>query len=176
MIDKINAFLSCFDYDVRKTNNARFIDQKVTPDVLYIVSNCVLEHARHEANQLFSTKDIWESEFANEEVKNIFNKPDVLNSRAKSEYDKFFAQPLKMLEYSKLLKVKKIGSRNYYSISNYSILEFISFRERNCLLFITLYLKKVLSDSSVWPLFDGFFKKTTKENFKKLIKICYFII
>jgi hypothetical protein len=168
MVEKINKFLESFDYDIRVSENARFIDQKVTPDVLYIISNCILDFVENESKEFFSTKDIWESKFANEEVKNIFNKPDLLNSKAKSEYDKFFAQPLKMLEYSKVLNLKKKGNRNYFSINNYSILEFISYRERNCLTFINLYLKKVLNDSSIWNLFDSFFKENTKANFNTL--------
>jgi hypothetical protein len=168
MVVEINKFLKSFNYDVRISGNARFIDQKVTPDVLYIVSNCVLEYVKNDSKQLFSTKDIWESKFANQEVKNIFNKPDVLNSKARNEYDKFFQQPLKMLEYSKVLSFQKKGNRNYFSINNYSILEYISYRERNCLTFINLYLKKVLNDSSIWNLFDSFFKENTKANFNTL--------
>lgn len=168
MIEEINKHLQKFDYDVRKSGNARFTDQKVTPDVLYIISNCVLNFVQNDPNLVFSTKDIWESDFANEEVKNIFNKPDVMNSKARSEYDKFFAQPLKMLEYSKVLKLIKKGNRNYFSVSNFSILKYISFRERNCLTFINTYLQKVLSDSGIWVLFEKFYENNTKQNFDTL--------
>lgn len=168
MNEQINEHLQKFDYDVRKSGNARFIDQKVTPDVLYIVANCVLEYVKDNPKIVFSTKDIWESDFANDEVKNIFNKPDVMNSKAKSEYDKFFAQPLKMLEYSKVLTLTKKGNRNYFSVNNFSILEYISYRERNCLNFINLYLQKVLSDSGIWKLFDDFYNASIKDNFDTL--------
>jgi hypothetical protein len=168
MIEEIKKHLQQFDYDVRKSGNARFTDQKVTPDVLYIISNCILDFVKNESNLVFSTKDIWESDFANEEIKNIFNKPDVMNSKARSEYDKFFAQPLKMLEYSKVLKLTKKGNRNYFSVSNLNLLELISYRERNCLTFINIYLQKVLSDSGIWSLFDNFYENNTKENFDTL--------
>ena len=168
MIEEIKKHLQQFDYDVRKSGNARFTDQKVTPDVLYIISNCILDFVKNEPNLVFSTKDIWESDFANEEIKNIFNKPDVMNSKARSEYDKFFAQPLKMLEYSKVLKLTKKGNRNYFSVSNLNLLELISYRERNCLTFINIYLQKVLSDSGIWSLFDNFYENNTKENFDTL--------
>jgi|GEM_PF-1833134 len=46
MNEQINEHLQKFNYDVRKSGNARFIDQKVTPDVLYIVANCVLEYVK----------------------------------------------------------------------------------------------------------------------------------
>ncbi len=168
MIEQIKEHLHSFDYDIRKTRNARFIDQKVTPDVLYIVTNCVLEFTKQNKDLTFSTKDIWESKFANEEVKDIFNKPDVMNSKARSEYDKYFAQPLKMLEYSKVLNLKKQGNRNYFSINNLSLLEFMSYKKRNCLIFIDIYLRKVLTDSNIWHLFESFFNKNTKENFHNL--------
>ncbi|MGC6469769.1 MAG: hypothetical protein ACON4E_00680 [Flavobacteriales bacterium] len=165
---EIDNHLDSFNYDIRKTGNARFIDQKVTPDVLYVIANCVIHFIDNSSNNFFSTKDIWESKFANDEVKYIFNKPDVMNSRARSEYDKFFAQPLKMLEYAKILDSKKIGNINYYSVSKRSILEYISFRERNCFDFINQYLIKVLSDSGIWNLFNNFYKSNTKENFNLL--------
>lgn len=168
MVFEINKFLNGSNYDIRITGNARFTDQKVTPDVLFIITNCILDYIKNNKIKKFTTKDIWESPLANKEVKNIFNKPDVMNSKARSEYDKFFAQPLKMLGYSKVLKLEKIGNRNYYSVNNISILEYMSFRERNCLTFICLYLKKVLKDSSIWNLFDNFFKSNTKDNFNML--------
>jgi hypothetical protein len=39
----IENYLNEIDFDIRKTNNARFIDQKVTPDVLSIIADCILE-------------------------------------------------------------------------------------------------------------------------------------
>ena len=165
---EIDNHLESFNYDIRKTGNVRFMDQKVTPDVLYVIANCVIHFIDNSSNIFFSTKDIWESKFANDEVKYIFNKPDVMNSRARSEYDKFFAQPLKMLEYAKILDSKKIGNINYYSVSKRSILEYISFRERNCFDFINQYLIKVLSDSGIWNLFNNFYESNTKENFNLL--------
>ena len=39
--DELNAFIDTHDYDVRKTGNARWIDQKCTPDVLCIIADCI---------------------------------------------------------------------------------------------------------------------------------------
>jgi hypothetical protein len=41
MIEIINEHLNKFDFDVRKSRDARFMDQKVTPDVLCIIADCV---------------------------------------------------------------------------------------------------------------------------------------
>jgi len=42
MLSKLQIYFKSFDFDIRKTKNARFIDQKVTPDVLSIVADCIL--------------------------------------------------------------------------------------------------------------------------------------
>jgi len=39
----IENYLNEIDLDIRKTNNARFMDQKVTPDVLSIIADSILE-------------------------------------------------------------------------------------------------------------------------------------
>jgi hypothetical protein len=46
VIDKnyLDKFLSKNDYDIRKRKNARWIDQKCTPDVLSIVSESIIEY------------------------------------------------------------------------------------------------------------------------------------
>ncbi len=157
-----------YNYDVRKTNDARFMDQKVTPDVLCIIADCVLQFAGDDLNKEFTTRNIWESEYANENIKDIFNKPDVLNSKARSEYDKFFAQPLRMLAYAQILKLEKRGNQNIFTIHNKELLEYISIKERNALNFIVLYLEKVLRDSGVWDLFENFFQNNDKDHFVEL--------
>jgi len=42
MKNKIEIYLNTIDLDVRKTGNARFFDQKVQPDVLSAVCECIL--------------------------------------------------------------------------------------------------------------------------------------
>ena len=44
MIENITNHLQNFDFDVRKSKDARFMDQKVTPDVLSIIADCVLNY------------------------------------------------------------------------------------------------------------------------------------
>ena len=167
-MDIIRKHLKNINLDIRKSGDARFTDQKVTPDVLCIVADCVLQFTDNNLEIEFTTKDIWESDYANTHVKNIFNKPDVLDKKASSEYDKFFAQPLKMLAYSNVLILKKRGVKNFYTINNKDLLAFISIKERNTLNFITLYLEKVLQDSNIFYLFEDFFDNNTKNNFDTL--------
>lgn len=167
-MEKIIQHLSKYNLDIRISGDARFMDQKVTPDVLCIIADCILQFIKDDIYKEFTTKDIWESDYANENIRDIFNKPDVLNEKASSEYDKFFAQPLRMLAYANILNLEKRGSRNFFTINNKELLEYISIKERNSLNFIILYLEKVLSDSGIFYLFENFFNENTKDNFNEL--------
>lgn len=168
MEEKIIEHLNNYNYDLRISGDARFIDQKVTPDVLCIIADCVLQYTESDNNLSFTTKDIWESDYANQNVKDIFNKPDVMTETAKSEYDKFFQQPLKMLAYAKVLNCEKRGGKNIFSVNNRDLLDFISIKERNAVFFIVNYLEKVLRDSGLWGLFKNFLTLNDKNNFKIL--------
>jgi hypothetical protein len=155
MIAQINEFFSQFDFDVRKSNDARFMDQKVTPDVLCIMADCVLNYTA-ERDIEFTKDDIWNDNYFNTNVKAIFNKPDAKNATTRQEYDKFTSQPLRTLAYSGVLSIRKDGNKNLYRISNKSILEFIAMKERNAYIFLYHYLTKVLSESGQLRFFDHF--------------------
>lgn len=166
MIQQLKEWFQPFDLDVRKSNNARFTDQKVIPDVLCAVSECVLEFVRTDTSKTFTKTDIWNSAYAQDLITSSFNKPDLTD--AKSEYDKFFAQPLKALAYAKVLNEQKDGTTNYYSINNSEILQYISLRERNALDFLYIYLEKVIQDSGLSNAFDTFFEQQDKHSFETL--------
>lgn len=164
-MDQLDIFFQDKNYDIRKYHDARFMDQKVTPDVLSIIASCILEFVWEGISIEFTTKDIWGSDYANDTIKDIFHKPDVLDEKAQSEYDKFFAQPLRMLWYAGVLSLEKRWWRNIFHIQNRDILYYISIKERNALNFIIKYLFKVLSDSGLWAVFHDFFEENTKEKF-----------
>ncbi len=155
MIDTINAFLGQFDLDVRKSGDARFMDQKVTPDVLCIVADCVLNYVADRDIE-FTKDDIWNDRYFNSNVRAIFNKPDASNETTKLEYDKFTSQPLRALAYSNVLIMRKEGKRNIYRINNQKVLEFIAMKERNAYLFLYHYLLQVLSNSGQIRFFDDY--------------------
>ena len=165
---EISEHLEKYDLDIRKSRNGRFMDQKVTPDVLNIISDCVLQHIKNNNCKEFLVKDIWNSEYTKENVLGMFNKPKLSDKKAKNEYDKFFGQPLKLLGYAKILKENKKGNRNIYEINNLKILEFISIKERNSLIFLKEYLKKVMIDSDFWENFKIFYEKEDLNSFKAL--------
>ncbi|MFB6350010.1 hypothetical protein ACFBZI_11315 [Moraxella sp. ZJ142] len=162
-------FLNQFDYDVRKTNNARWIDQKCTFDVITIVADCIIEYVENEGEE-FTVSDIWHSAYSRNNVIEIFSKPDP-ELEAGNEYDKYFGQPIKLLAYSRILSTRKQGRRYYYKIGNKELLENIALRPTNALNFLYEYITKVLKDSGLSGDFDSFFEKQTKESYRKIRQV-----
>lgn len=162
-------FLNSNDYDIRKTNSARWIDQKCTCDVLSIIADCILEYTNYDTKIEFCINDIWQSTYAMENVVNIFSKPSTDSKLAKNEYDKFFSQPINLLAYSQIIHFAgKQGAKNIFRINNLKILESIALRDTNALMFLQLYIQKVLKDSNLWIYFNNFLEKQDKESFKIL--------
>lgn len=163
----IQRFLDEHDYDVRKTHNGRWIDQKCTMDVVCLVSDCILEYTNCKSDKIFTVNDIWYSDYTVENVQQIFNKPNP-TEKASSEYDKYFGQPIKLLDAAGVIRGEKSGRGYVYSIVNQELLEYISFRERNSYNFLCLYIEKVLKDSGIYSMFECFFRFQDKSSFKEL--------
>lgn len=167
MRDTIKSYLNQFDLDIRKTGDARFMDQKCTPDVVCFIADCVMNLA--DKNQFFTVNDIWNSQYFIKNTRAIFNKPWATDVKARHEYDKFIQQPLRMLAYANILEINKIGITNHYKISNEEILDYISQRERNTYNFLYCYFEKVLTDSGFWRHFlDYQNSNQAKEDFNEL--------
>jgi len=164
--DDIKKFLSGHDYDVRKTGNARWIDQKCAADVITIIADCILQYDEHNPDsEGFTSIDIWHDEYTVSFVESIFKKPNLSEQKAKSEYDKFFQQPMEMFANAGILSKSKKGRCNFYAITDRAVLEYIAIRERNALTFLQMYIEKVLTDSGLMPLFDHFFDKQDKSSY-----------
>ena len=166
---QIIDFLHKHDYDIRKSHNARWIDQKCTCDVLSIIADCILEYTNYDTQAEFCISDIWNSQYTKENVLAIFAKPDIDSQFARNEYDKFFSQPINLLAYSGVLCFQgKNGNTNIFTMGNLELLEFIMRRDTNALTFLILYIQKVLQDSGIYKEFEDFLDKQDKIHFKKL--------
>ena len=153
------------DLDIRKKNIGTFMDQKVTPDVVSGVAECILEYLNVNAEP-FTINDIRYFDYSNTLVKEVFNKPDV--QKAENEYDKFFSQPIKMLSYTGILN-ENLSKRPYkYTVNNKAVLEYIAIRERNAVVFLQKYLNKLNSDSNIKGLFDDFFISQNNAGYERL--------
>lgn len=167
--EQIKKFMAHYNYDIRITHNARWIDQKCTPDVLCIIADCILEFVNsNPEKEYFSSLDIWHNEYTVKNVESIFKKPNPDQEKARNEYDKFFQQPMEMFASSGILNKKKDGNRNYYKLWNKMLLEFISIREMNALKFIELYNTKVLKDSGIYHYFEEFFNHPNNDTYEKM--------
>ena len=154
MKENITKYLSNFDLDVRKSQDARFMDQKCTPDVVCFIADCIINTI--DVNNEFTVSDIWDAQYFIKNARAIFNKPLPTNPKARYEYDKFIQQPLRMLAYAHVLEIEKRSRTNYYRVANLDILDYIAQRERNTYNFLYCYLQKVLSDSGIIRYFDTF--------------------
>ncbi len=167
-INYIQDFINNHNYDIRVSHNGRFTDQKCIPDVLCAVADCVLAYTDGDITKGFTKDDIWHSTYSNTLITESFSKPDVETDSTTSEYDKFFAQPLKLFASANILVETKQGRANYYNIRKLEILEFIAQREKNALDFLFVYLNKVMADTGCIHLFDEFFTLQDKGSFNRL--------
>ena len=164
-------YLSQYDLDVRKSRDARFMDQKCTPDVVCFIADCIVNSI--DVGHEFTVSDIWENQYFIKNARAIFNKPLPTNPKACHEYDKFIQQPLRMLAYAHVLEIDKRSGTNYYRVENFDILDYIAQRERNTYNFLYCYLHQVLTDSGVIRFFDDFKEKcqngkATSSDFQEL--------
>lgn len=170
MIDQkgVVDFLSSNNYDLRKSGNGRWIDQKCAADVVTVIADCVLQYGLIDETNSFTSRDVWHAEYTVENVQAIFRKPGVEEAKARNEYDKFFQQPMEMFANAGIMSKTKRGRENFYSILDFDLLEFIALRERNALFFLTRYIDKVLADSGLQPDFDYFFAVQDEDSYNKV--------
>ena len=55
----LKKILESRDYDIRKSGNGRFMDQKCIPDVVCAVAECVLDYVDGDNLKTFTKNDIW---------------------------------------------------------------------------------------------------------------------
>jgi hypothetical protein len=166
MREKIKAYLAQFDLDIRKSGDARFMDQKCTPDVVCFIADCIINAIQ--PNQTFVVSDIWKSQYFVKNTRAIFNKPWATDKKARHEYDKFIQQPLRMLGYAQVLEIAKQGNQNHYRIKSEDILDYIAQKERNTYNFLYCYFEKVLTDSNFWRYFLSYKGNPNKDTFNEL--------
>lgn len=154
MRTKINTYFSSFDFDVRKSGDARFVDQKCTPDIVCFIADCIENLIATKPE--FSIKDIWQSQYFIQNVRVLFNKPWATDKNVVNEYNKVLSQPLKLLAYAQVLKVDKPGRSLIFSVKNDELLDYISRKDRNSYNFLYCYFMKVMKDSGMASYFEEY--------------------
>lgn len=154
MRETINSYLNQFDFDIRKSHDARYVDQKCTPDVTCFLADCILNISS--SKPTFTANDIWQSQYFKHNCRVVFNKPYADDERAKNEYNKWFSQPLKLFHTAGILSADILTRPTSYSIKNEELLDYISRRERNSYNFLYCFFSKVLKDSGFWKYFEEY--------------------
>jgi len=165
----VEEYFNQKDFDVRQSRFGRWIDQKCTPDVVWSLSDYILDYVSNNGEEAtFTVKDIWQSDYAKDMVSVEFTKPATDSERTPNEYDKFFGQPMNLLCYSGVLEDISTTSRHIYKVGNMRLLEYVSRNDSYTYNFICLYIEKVLKDSGLWEEFQNFFDEQTKDAYKEL--------
>lgn len=154
MRDTINKYLNLFDLDIRKSNNARYVDQKCTPDIVCFMADCVLNMIA--TKPIFVINDIWATQYFIENTRVVFNKPWANDKKAYNEYNKVLSQPLKLLAYAHILNVNVSDGALTFSVANEELLDYISRKDRNAYNFLYCYFVKVMSDSGFLKFFEEY--------------------
>ena len=160
MRNVINEYLNQFDLDVRKSNDARFIDHKCTPDIVCFIADCVLNMIA--TKPTFTIKDVWQTQYFIQNTRVLFNKPWANDKKAQHEYDKVLSQPLKLLAYARILNVQKKRSL-IFSVANEELLDYISRKDRNAYNFSYCYFVKVLKDRNFFRYFEEYQQESAKD-------------
>lgn len=82
-------FCNQYDYDIRKSGNGRWIDQKCAADVVTVVADCIYNYALQDEDGIFTSTEIWHYDYTVENVEYTAGKKDIddikLNYRAMLE-------------------------------------------------------------------------------------------
>ena len=171
MLSTIANHLNKYDFDVRKTHDARFVDQKCTPDIVCFIADCVINMVA--TKPVFAINDIWETQYFIANVRVIFNKPWANDRNAYNEYNKVLSQPLKLLAYAKVLNVDNGTGTLTFSVNNEELLDYISRKDRNAYVFLYHFFRKVLSDSGFIRFMEDYRegRMTKEEVYERYIRL-----
>lgn len=141
------------DLDIRKKSPgySRFMDQKVTPDVLRFVAECIIQYTENKPGFLFTASEIEHSDYFVKNVQREFNKPPPDDIRTKHEYDKWSSQIIQTLRFAGVLVERgKKGRANGFIVVKPELLTYVAERSQNAYDFIFQYLIKLLKDSGFY--------------------------
>lgn len=170
MRNEIMQYLNQFDLDIRKSHDARFVDQKCTPDIVCFMADCVLNMIA--TKPVFVINDLWDTQYFIQNTRVIFNKPWANSKEAYNEYNKVLSQPLKLLAYAHILNVEMVDGTLTFSVENEDILDYISRKDRNAYNFLFCYFSKVLTDSGFIKYIEEY-RRNWQKNLKEARETVY---
>lgn len=154
MVD-VDGFLDQYgDFDIRENHDARYVDQKCTPDIVCFIADCIISTSC--ATKHFSVNDLWEERYFIDNCRVIFGKPSPSDPSARNEYNKVLCQPLKLLAYAHVLQVTNIGRQLDFCVKDETMLEYIATKERNAYNFMLKFFMRVAAASGITRFFEEY--------------------
>lgn len=162
MVVDIDSFLNKYDdFDIRQNHDARYVDQKCTPDIVCFIADCIISTSC--ATKHFSVSDLWEERYFIDNCRVIFGKPSPSDPSARNEYNKVLCQPLKLLSYAHVLQVAYKGKQLDFCVNDETMLEYIATKERNAYNFMLKFFMRVVEASGITRIFEEY-KATCEAN------------
>lgn len=147
--------------------DARWVDQKVTYDNLYLVANSIERAFRDDV--WFDRFDVAKIASIQQGIKREYGKPEVNDQSAANEYDKFFAQPLNALAHAGVLDSRIVSRTRQYRVRDRSLLRYIARDETQARTFLIEYLEQTLRAFGWWWRFEDYVKSDqTQEDYRDL--------
>lgn len=166
---KLLSHLAGLNLDIRQTNNGRWYDQKVTPDVMSCICDAIVNYQNETDNLPFTIQSLGRSDFFIEYMTRDFGKPSPRNPAATREYDKFVGQPLNVLVSAKIIKCAGTQPKRFEVNARFSdVLNKMAGSEQESVEFLNAYITKVLYQSSLSDIFEYFFQHQNKYSFFQL--------
>lgn len=140
--------------DSAAPDGARWMDQKVTFDNLYVVATTVALEINDDRR--FSRFEIENATYLDKAVQREYGKASTQSTNHKNEYDKFVSQQLNMLAFAGVLKSFS-GRPRLYSVQNRTLLVELTRTEQSTREFLIEYLQQTLTRWGFWPRFEEYF-------------------
>lgn len=155
MVVDIDSFLNKYDdFDIRLNHDARYVDQKCTPDIVCFIADCIVSTSC--ATKSFSINDLWNEKYFIDNCRVIFGKPSPDDPDARNEYNKVLCQPLKLLAYAHVLNVEKNDRQLWFFVNDRMMLEYVATKERNAYNFMLKFFMRVAESSGIKRFFDEY--------------------
>ena len=137
-------------------------EQKTTPDLIWCVSQVILEITRNDRNKVFTDKDIRSAPIFNSIMQDYFSKASQIG--AENEYNKVSSYQLGVLAFTGILQqIEK--SPKKYKVIDYVALEYISINDLNASKFLCEYTDKFILDNGFSTVFDTYRVNPNQANY-----------
>lgn len=151
--------------DLNKTEEKKGIhfEQKITPDLLWCISQVILDLTKNNLELHFTDADVRTSENFNILMRDYFSKAEQ-SERTENEYNKVSSYQLGLLVYTDILGETTDRPKLYY-IKNIDILKELASHELTALKFLVAYVEKFIADNGLTEVFNDYKNNPTQSTY-----------